>query len=183
MVDWLVLAFWAFLPAGLANMAPIFASKLTVLKFLDIPIDAGKKFRGKRIFGDNKTVRGFLAGFVFAFIGVLLQRKYFIDCTQCTVEFKHFEYINRVLLALYFSVGALGGDAIESFFKRQFNKKPGSTWFPFDQLDYIIGGLLLTWPVMDYSPTLALVIVGLFFGLHIVSTVVGYLLGLKAKPI
>ena len=40
------------LPAGFANMAPVFAKKINFLRY---PVDFGLKLRGRRIFGKNKT--------------------------------------------------------------------------------------------------------------------------------
>jgi len=43
-------------------------------RVFDVPLDRGRMFRGRRIFGDNKTVRGFMgivpaAGMAFALLG------------------------------------------------------------------------------------------------------------------
>lgn len=190
----LLIGLLVFFPAGLANMAPIFGAKFKALDKLDTPLDFKLKLRGKRIFGDNKTIRGFVVGFVFAVLGVILQRFIFdywqIDCSAeyfCKVggllDYNSFLNTNFLFLSLLFTVGALGGDALESFIKRQIGIKPGEPWFPFDQTDYILGGLLITWPILDYSYGLAISIALLFFMLHVVSTFIGYLLGLKNKPI
>ena len=58
----ILFALWFFLPAGLANAAPVFASRIPKSEKLALPLDFGKSFRGKRIFGENKTFRGLLAG-------------------------------------------------------------------------------------------------------------------------
>ena len=46
----------------------------------------------------------------------------------------------------------MAGDSVKSFFKRRLKISPGQQWIPFDQLDFILGGLLalhflvyLTW--------------------------------------
>lgn len=190
MIELFLIALWVFMPAGIANMAPVLAKKVPGLNFLNKPIDGGASFRKKRIFGDHKTVRGFVAGFVLAWLAVLLQRVVWknvaLPCLQCGMD-NHYAMqlttVNSLLLAFLYSFGALGGDAIESFFKRQFNKPSGSRWFPFDQLDYIVGGLLATYPVGLYSRDLMIMIVVIFFGLHILSTFIGYHLGLKDEAI
>jgi CDP-2,3-bis-(O-geranylgeranyl)-sn-glycerol synthase len=79
--------------------------------------------------------------------------------------------------------GALLGDAIESFFKRQARVKPGNTWFPFDQIDYIIGGLLFSLPVITLGVKYYFLILVVWLLLHLISSYIGYLLGLKTKPI
>ena len=49
----ILFALWFFLPAGIANVAPIFAAKWRLLESLNKPLDFGQTFRGKRIFGYN----------------------------------------------------------------------------------------------------------------------------------
>ncbi|HEX5285728.1 MAG TPA: CDP-archaeol synthase, partial [Polaromonas sp.] len=34
------------------------------------------------------------------------------------------------------------GDSLKSFFKRRLGIAPGQRWIPFDQLDFILGGLV-----------------------------------------
>src|SRR5690554_307556 len=73
MIEDIVLTIWIFLPAGLANMAPIFAAHWNLWPQLDRPIDGGKTWRGRRLFGEHKTIRGFVAGWLSALALVLLQ--------------------------------------------------------------------------------------------------------------
>lgn len=168
-------AFWFFLPAGIANVAPLFACRLPLLKRWNTPIDFGKTWRGKRVFGANKTWRGLLFGtFVAAIIG-LIQYRVITNSIEST------SFILLTTAALGF--GALVGDAIESFFKRQVGVQPGEKWFPFDQIDYIIGGLLVVSPLVSLSLGDVLRIGILYFGLHIVFSYIGYLIGFKKSPI
>ena len=79
--------------------------------------------------------------------------------------------------------GALAGDAIKSFFKRQFSVASGQSWFPFDQIDYILGGILFSLPFVILNITDYLIITVVWFLIHPVATVVGWLLKLKDSPI
>ena len=47
-------------------------------------------------------------------------------------------------LAFFMAVGALLGDLIKSFAKRRLNKMQGEKFWPWDQLDFIIGATLLS---------------------------------------
>ncbi len=91
--------------------------------------------------------------------------------------------VNILLLGFLFAVGALGFDAIKSFFKRQIGVKPGGVWFPFDQIDYIVGGLLLSALVVDIPHSSYYWIGLIWFLIQPVSTFVGWLVGLKDSPI
>lgn len=163
-----------FLPAGASNMAPVLANKLPFITRFTTPLDFGYSYRGQRVFGKNKSWRGLLSGIVFGtFVGWLMHMWFFSGS-----PLGHY-----LLVATAMSAGALIGDAVESFFKRQRGIPSGSAWFPFDQTDYIAGGLLFTLPFGALSLSLVLWIIGWFFGLHLLSSYIGYLLGLKDKPI
>lgn len=168
-------AFWFFLPAGIANAAPVFACRLPILKHWNTPIDFGKTWRGQPIFGTNKTWRGLVFGTLIAALVGLLQYRVITSSVEST------SFILLSTAALGF--GALAGDAIESFFKRQAGVKPGERWFPFDQIDYIIGGLLAVSFFVNLSVGDMLRIGLLYFGLHIVFSYIGFLIGLKKAPI
>ena len=179
------LAFWFFLPAGIANTAPIFAAHIQYLKKYDAPIDGGIMFRGRRLLGSHKTWRGLLAGIVTAVIVLWAQQLLagssgWLRAWTLPLEYAHMQ---TLLLGALFGIGALGGDAVKSFFKRRMDIAPGKTWFPFDQVDYILGASLTTCfvatlPLWTYAYALVLWPV-----LHIVSTHIGYLLGLKEEKI
>ena len=163
-----------FLPAGASNMAPVLANKLPYITRFKTPLDFGFSYRGHRVFGKNKSWRGLFSGIIFGtFVGWLMHMWFFAD-----EPLGHY-----LLVAAAMSAGALIGDAVESFFKRQRGIQSGNPWFPFDQTDFIIGGLLFILPFDTLSLSLVLWIFGWFFGLHLLSAYVGYLLGLKDKPI
>ncbi len=163
-----------FLPAGIANMSPIFSSRLPLLKSWTAPLDFGRSYRGKRIFGANKTWRGLVTGVVMGTLtGMALYGPFLADDSK----------LDFLLVCAAMSCGALVGDAVESFFKRQRGIPSGSSWFPFDQTDYIIGGLVFTLPFGLLPLWLVAWVFGLYFGLHLLSSYVGYLVGLKDKPI
>lgn len=168
-------AFWFFLPAGIANAAPLFACRLPGLKHWNTPIDFGKTYRGKPLFGTNKTWRGLIFGTCIAALVGFIQYR----VVTYSVESTYFILLSTAALGF----GALAGDAIESFFKRQVGVKPGDKWFPFDQIDYIIGGLLAVAPFVSLSLGDILRVGILYFGLHIVFSYIGYLIGFKKSPI
>lgn len=66
---------------------------------------------------------------------------------------------------------------LKASFKRQ--RCAGKSWFPFDQIDYIIGGLFVSSIVVQLSITEYLAVAVTWFVLHVVSAYIGYLLKLK----
>jgi CDP-2,3-bis-(O-geranylgeranyl)-sn-glycerol synthase len=174
-------ALWFFLPAGIANMVPILAAKVPGLRNWHTPIDGGASYRGIRIFGDHKTWRGLVVGIIAGTITLALQQyavsewKWLYDLTD-QIDYSQ---LPTLIMGPLFAIGALGGDAIESFFKRQRGIAPGKGWFPFDQIDYIVGGAIATMPFVSLSVLQYGWLLILWLLVHIVSTVVGYYLGLK----
>lgn len=89
---------------------------------------------------------------------------------------------------------ALVGDAVKSYFKRRRGKPRGAPWFPFDQLDFVVFGLLgmaLAAPVLpdgwvreallgDWLVLATIVVLTPL--LHFLVNVVGYWLKLKEVP-
>jgi CDP-2,3-bis-(O-geranylgeranyl)-sn-glycerol synthase len=87
------------------------------------------------------------------------------------------------LVGPLFGLGALGGDAIKSFFKRQLGVSPGKSWFPYDQLDYVIGGAVAVLPFIVLNLRQYVLLTAVWLAIHVASTVIGYRLGLKDAPI
>lgn len=183
-MDSILFALWFFLPAGIANGVPVIAKKTPWLRDIKTPMDFGKHWRGKRIFGNNKTWRGLLIGIVVSIVVVWLQQVIYQNWSFVR-DFSLIDYttINAFVVGSLFALGALLGDACESFIKRQLNVPAGESWFPFDQLDYVIGGLLLVSLVVSLSLKNYLVITLVWFSMHIIFAYLFYLLGFKDKPI
>lgn len=176
-----------FLPAGIANSAPVIASKISFLKPFDHPADFGLTLKGERILGSHKTIRGFISGIFVAILVVYLQRYFYnsFDTVSTISDQFDLDYsqINAPLWGFLLGFGGLAGDSIKSFFKRRVNVKPGQPWFPFDQLDYILGGFLFTAMYKTFPIEVYIMTVAVWFGLHLLFTLIGYLLGLKDAPI
>lgn len=162
---------WLFLPVGLAN---IFASlSRHILPRWDYPLDFYKTWRGQRIFGAHKTWRGLFIGVIAAFLFFLVQ-KYLFHNYQVIREASLIDYNSAsILTGLVMGLGALLGDALKSFFKRQRKIDPGRPWFPFDQLDFVVGGVLLSWPLTKISANIILIALVLGFLFHLLIKIIG----------
>lgn len=178
-------ALWFFLPAGIANVTPIFIATISALKRYDAPMDLGRSYHGKRIFGAHKTWRGLISGVLFGTITLGLQQLAVAHASWLANLTSQVNYVHlpTLILGPLFAIGALGGDAIESFFKRQRSIAPGRGWFPFDQIDYIVGGAIATMPFVTLSIRQYAWLILLWLIVHMVSTVIGYLIGVKDSPI
>ena len=185
MLNEIVFALWFFLPAGMANVMPIFVAKVPFLQKYTAPIDCGLTFRGRRVFGAHKTWRGLIAGIIAGTLTLWLQQYLVahVDWLRTVTAQVNYQALPTIVVGPLFAIGALGGDAVESFFKRQLDIAPGHGWFPFDQVDYIIGGALTTMPFVSLTVWQYVWLLGIWLVIHVISTVCGYFLGLKDSPI
>ena len=185
MLEDALFALWFLLPAAAANVAPIFSAVLPYVKNWQTPIDGGLSFRGKRILGSHKTWRGVVSGFIIAWAVVLVEQ-FIAQNTQwgsSIVDGTRYLDMPSGILAVIFTIGALGGDALKSFFKRQLGVEPGRSWFPFDQIDYILGTIMVTLPFIVLPLAQYVWIFIIWTGIHLLVSYAGWRVGLKERPI
>ncbi len=121
-----------------------------------------KFFDGKRILGDGKTVEGFLMGVtVGSFVGFLL---------------------GDVFFGFLSGLGAMTGDALGSFVKRRLGLKRGEFFYPWDQIDFLIGAYLFLAPFYHINIYHALIILALTPVVHLLANVIAYALKIKKEP-
>jgi len=158
----LMSCFYFMLPAYFANMAPVIVKKIN---FLKIPIDFGKTFGGKPLFGKNKTFRGLFFGTLFSIVIVYFQFVFYQNGIFVNLSFVN--YSNWLLIGFLFGFGTIIGDLIESFAKRRLGYNPGKPFIPFDQLDFVLGALIFVYPVVQIGLSKIFLILLLSFFLHI----------------
>ena len=181
----ILFAFWFLLPAAIANIAPVLVSPIPLLRNWNAPIDGGRQFKGKDVFGPHKTWRGLVAGILLATVTLWLQQLAYkhTDWANVFSGGVNYEILPLFLLGPLFGIGALGGDVIESFFKRRCGIKSGKAWVPFDQIDYIIGAIVVSLPFVIATFVQYAWMIGIWFVMHLLFSYVGWLLGLKKQPI
>ncbi len=130
--------------------------KSKILKKIQVPMDGGKSLKdGKRIFGDNKTWKGFLGYILWNMICMLL---WGIACKAFGIEGYNMFYINYAnTIPFNLGAGALVGFAYalfelpNSFLKRRLGIEPGKSisgamkafFVFFDQADSVFGCVLV----------------------------------------
>ena len=147
-------------------MVPPMAAKL--YPKWNLPLDGGKSWNGKRIFGDHKTVRGMVTGIIAAELVFWLLKNVLVSEVGRSLPW----YFGAAM-----GFGGLGGDAIKSFFKRRAGVASGVSWFPWDQIDWIVGMVLMSkiWNLLSYAEMGVLLLGGV--ALHLLFNVLGF--GLK----
>jgi CDP-2,3-bis-(O-geranylgeranyl)-sn-glycerol synthase len=178
------IAFWFMIPAAVANVVPILSAAAPGLRHLNAPIDAGIQFRGRSLLGHHKTWRGLISGVIAGALVFWLQQILVRHYTSGPADAGDLGYMyGYPYLGALLGFGALAGDAIKSFFKRQRGIDSGKSWLPFDQLDYIIGAVLISLPFVTLTVWQYVWIFVIWFVMHLVMSYVGYLLHLKDSPI
>jgi len=175
MLAQVVQALWFILPAYVANSAAIDVSAIPQLKKYSVPVDGGRTFRGKRILGDGKTWRGFIAGVLAGLLTGLLQSNFqtvhSIPVHPMTAQ-----------LGLLLGLGAMLGDMAGSFVKRQSGRGRGAMVPLLDQLDYIVGAFILAAPLAGFNATLFVTVAVVTVPLHVGANLVAYFIKIKDVP-
>jgi CDP-2,3-bis-(O-geranylgeranyl)-sn-glycerol synthase len=158
-------------------MAPVLLKRY--FNILEYPLDFNLKWKGKPLLGPNKTIRGFVGGIIFSMAIIDIQGRLFIYEPFYTLSWIKYPNYNTLLLGFIIGVGVMLGDAAKSFVKRRLNIKPGSSFFPWDQLDGAIGALILVSLRYRIPISIILSVLILAFILHLLISWVGVALGLK----
>ncbi len=161
-------AFLLYLPAMIANMAPVIAAHFNLFSALNRALDFGMHYKGRALLGSHKTFRGL---FVAIVVGA---------CTGGAQAYvMHGDMLFGFFLGALMGFGAMAGDAIKSFFKRRMRIAPGSSWIPFDQIDFILGATLAAMLVIKIPLEVVLVAI-IFIGVvsYVVSSI-GFALHFK----
>lgn len=162
------------LPAAGANMTPPLIRNLPILS---TPVDFGCTLRGRRITGDNKTYRGLFGGILIAIIIAYLQKIFYNQMFEYSLI--DYSKANFITLGILLGGGALLGDVLKSFIKRQLDIQPGNNWIPFDQIDWVLGAMILVSFYAELSIYTVIGILLLFGILHPIVNYIGFLIGVR----
>jgi CDP-2,3-bis-(O-geranylgeranyl)-sn-glycerol synthase len=178
----LLKSIYFIVPAYFANMAPVVANKLKILREIDKPIDMNTKFEdGKPLFGKHKTYRGVLVAIIVGIAAAFLQRILlpvpFFSSISIT------DYSWWPLLGFLLGAGAITGDLAKSFIKRRANIRSGKPFIPFDQTDFVIGAYLFIVPFYSRILSVELFISSLIisFFLHILVNHISFYLKIRKE--
>ena len=147
-----------------------------------VPIDGGNKWRGREILGKNKTWRGLLVGSITGVLVALAQALLYFNFDFFRQNtFIDYGKINFAVFGFLMGGGALVGDVVKSLIKRMLDKPSGKPWFPWDQLDWIMGAMILSSLVYIPSAKSAVVTAILYVGVHLCSDRAVVKMGIKTR--
>lgn len=179
----------AFIVAGLAHSAWL---RMPASRRLLIPLDGGTRLRGRRVFGENKTVRGFVvmvpaAAGAFAGLFALLSRV----APAAAADLWPLSVSGYAALGAWAGLGFMLGELPNSFVKRQLDVAPGMSprarlgatiVFVVDRLDSIVGMLVVVSLVAPTPRMTWLYVLLIGPGIHLAFSMLLYRLGVKARP-
>ena len=179
---------YLFLPLLVGLALHGFCIKYDILAFLCRPIDRGRKFRGKRIFGDNKTYRGVVVVSLGTAIGFGLQSLLLHRIASIrSIELFDYAFFKSMAVGLAVGVAAMLSELPNSFIKRQFEIAPGTAakgwkrliFYVYDQIDFLLGAWLVLAVVVPVTVERALLSAGLLLVAHQLMSSAGYALGMR----
>ena len=169
-------------------MLPAYVANLSGLAFGGgTPVDGGKECKdGRRLIGNgvtwkgliNGTILGTLVGAVLGIIGT-----FYGDLSVLTggiIDLPVYgSIISGLILGFLMAFGALLGDLVGSFIKRRIGLQSGEPAPIMDQLDFVVGALILSLLVVKISWEFFIIVAVLTLILHLGSNMIAYLLGIK----
>ena len=173
----------AFVVAGLAQTA-WFASPRS--QRFAIPIDGGAMFRGRRVFGDHKTLRGFVAMIPAAALAFAL-----LAAALGTSRPWPLTLAGYAVLGAMAGLGFMLGELPNSFVKRRLDIAPGmaargsrssALQFAIDRVDSAVGMLCAVSLLVPMPPATWAIVLTIGPAIHWAFSVAMFLLGLKARP-
>ena len=192
MTQTILMLYATLFPAILAGIINSLWCKSSFLSKLKVPIDFNKNFIDKkRIFGDNKTWKGF---FGYIVLNIFVQLLWGIICNILDINHTDYFYVNHNNTIIYnLLIGFLLGlsyalfELPNSFIKRRIDIEPGKppkgfkkVLFIFlDQADSVFGVCLVV--AMFYKMSVAFYFIYVIVGAitHLVINVLLYLLKVR----
>lgn len=145
-------------PSYVANAAPLLFGGGPTL-------DGGRTLSdGQPIFGSHKTIRGVFAGIIAGTI---------VGLGESLVD-------SRLMIGGFMiALGAVLGDLLGAFIKRRLRVEPGRAFPILDQLDFVLGSLVLGYPFFPIGALSVILFVVVTPPIHLLTNYGAYLLGIK----
>ena len=145
-------------PSYVANAAPLLFGGGPTL-------DGGRTLSdGQPIFGSHKTIRGVFAGIVAGTV---------VGLGESLIDSR------LVIGGFMIALGAVLGDLLGAFIKRRLRVEPGRAFPILDQLDFVLGSLVLGYSFFPIGALSVILFVVVTPPIHLVTNYGAYLLGIK----
>lgn len=180
----LLRAFILFAPLLVAATLSAVVCRFDLWRALYVPVDMGAKLCGRRVFGDHKTLRGFVVAIIGCIAAVSVEKTLPLPASLCVVDYAN---ANPIVLGFAMGFGAMLGELPNSFVKRRLDISPGQhargarrvVFYVWDQLDLLTGAWPLVSPWAHPTPSVVLASVVLALVLHPCVALIGFLVGAR----
>jgi hypothetical protein len=179
-------ALWLFAPLLFAAAVMGIVIRRDLLCWARRPIDGGREWRGRRIFGDHKTWRGVLVAVVSAAAFAGLQG-YVVGDAAGSLAVVDWRNVPPVPLGALMGLGAMLGELPNSFVKRRVGIMPGKAtsgawsvlFYVWDQVDLVFGAWALIWWWVRPSALLVAASFAVVLVAHPLVSLFGWLVGAR----
>ena len=187
----LLSALWLAAPIVAGGSIHIIAIKYNVMRALAaFPLDGGLRVRGRRVFGDNKSLRG--AVLIVCFTTLCAMGQAWLVHRFAWAAALTLPGTDRVPPAAWgalIGAGYVLGELPNSFIKRQLDIAPGQAgrgwtrpvFWVLDQVDSLIGVWALLWFVWTPPGPVLLALIGVTLTVHPLAALGMVALGLKDR--
>lgn len=192
MFENIICMYVTLMPPIIAGILNMIWCKLPILTKLKTPIDFGKNFvDGKRVFGDNKTYKGFVG---YILLNVIMALLWGILCEFSNLGKFNLLYVNNentnmfnLIIGILLGLGYSLFELPNSFLKRRLDVEPGKTvsgvkkiFFIFlDQADSVLGCTLVVAMFYKMSLTFYIMYVLLGSATHFILNMLLYFMKLR----
>jgi hypothetical protein len=155
---------------------------------LAFPVDGGVTFRGRRLFGNNKTFRGIGAGALGTAMCLAFQARMLHHVPAIrALEYVDYSTIGPWRFGLILGLTRMLSELPNSCLKRQMDIPPGGFgtgiwWLVFyilDTLDYLPGTWIVFSTLVEVTFSRVMLSTVLVFIAHHLATLVGYCCGMR----
>jgi CDP-2,3-bis-(O-geranylgeranyl)-sn-glycerol synthase len=185
-IAWTLQVLYLFAPLLAASAVAGLVLRFDLLSGLARPIDAGRTWRGRRLFGDGKTWRGVVVAVAVCVAGAAVQR-HVVGGSAGDLALADYRTTNVFLFGAAMGGGAMLGELPNSFVKRRLGIARGETargalavlFYVWDQVDL----LTTAWPLLSFwvqpTPALAATSVVVALVLHPLLSLLGWVVGAR----
>ena len=185
----LAVALWIMAPVLLAGLGHIAVIRLRLFPALAaIPLDGGIALRGRRLFGENKTLRGPAVMSGGTAICVFLETV-LAPSTSARELAAAFQLAHPLVWGALAGAGYSAGELPNSFAKRRLGVAAGAIstgwsrpiFWTVDQIDSVVGVVIFLLPVWTPTWPVVLALIGLTLAVHPLVALLMVGLGLKTR--
>ncbi|WP_205696419.1 CDP-archaeol synthase [Conexibacter sp. SYSU D00693] len=163
--------------------------RFDLLTALKAPLDGGATWRGRRLFGANKTWRGALCMLLGCLGATLLLEAVWPAWWDALPD--DLQDAGPALVGTLVGLGVVVGELPNSFAKRQLDIAPGTQqrsarglfFTVLDQGDLVLGIWVALLPVYVMPLWVLAVAFAVVSGVHLLINVIGYAIGARTAPI